>query len=227
MAIPASTPRERVRIWDLPVRLFHWVIVVLIALAWWTAENDQLRWHLLIGDAIAGLLVFRLCWGLFGSSTARFSHFLKGPNAVARYAAGLFRRPAQVGPPGHNPMGGWSVVALLALMAAIVGLGLFSVDVDATASGPLADHVSFDHGRVAAHWHHLLFDGLLAFIALHLLAIAFYTLAKRDNLVGPMITGRKSMVEGGGLRSGRWPLLLFAAGLGVVVAAFLLNGAKI
>jgi cytochrome b len=212
---PAQAGR-RVRIWDRPTRLFHWLIVVLIALAWWTAQNGQMQWHKRLGYAIAGLLVFRLYWGIVGGSTARFASFLKGPGAVARYAAGLLKRPSTVGPPGHNPMGGWSVAALLAVMAAVVGFGLFTVDVDGEESGPLADRISFDAGRFAAHWHHQLFNGLLALIAIHLLAIAFYAVVKRHNLIGPMLTGRGRAAEGAGdLRSASaWRL-----GLGAVLAA--------
>ena len=141
----------RIKVWDAPIRLFHWLIVILIALAWWTAENDQMLWHKRLGYSIAGLLLFRLYWGVVGASTARFSNFVKGPLEVVRYAGGLFKRPSDAGPPGHNPMGGWSVVALLGLMSAIVGFGLFSVDVDGEESGPFADRVSFDTGRLAAH----------------------------------------------------------------------------
>jgi len=186
----------RIKVWDLPIRLFHWAIVVLIALAWWTAETDHMQWHLLIGYVIAGLLVFRLWWGFFGGSTARFAFFVRGPRAVAHYAASLLKRPSEVGPPGHNPMGGWSVIALLAMMIGEVGLGLYAVDVDGVESGPLADRVSFDAGRVAAHWHHLLFNGLLALIAIHLCAIAFYAAFKRDNLIAPMLTGRRRAEDG-------------------------------
>ncbi len=208
-----------VRVWDGPIRIFHWSLAVLLPLAWWTAQQGQMGWHRLIGYAIAGLLAFRLWWGVAGGSTARFAGFVKGPRTVARYAASLFRG-SEPGPPGHNPMGGWSVLALLTLLIAEVGLGLFSVDVDGEASGPLADRVSFDAGRFAAHWHHLLFNGLLALIGLHLCAIAFYAAVKRDNLIGPMLTGVGA--RGEGFRpAARWRLwagLALAGGVALALA---------
>ena len=225
---PPSSLTGRVKIWDAPIRLFHWLIVVLIALAWWTAENGQMPWHKRLGYSIAGLLLFRLYWGMVGASTARFSGFVRGPVSVARYVGGLFRRPSAAGAPGHNPLGGWSVVALLGVMSAIVGFGLFSVDVDGEESGPLADRVSFDVGRLAAHWHHLLFNGLLALIGLHLCAIAFYAVVKRDNLVGPMITGRRKAAADteGAVTAPLWRLLVGTA-LGVAFAIILAKGFRI
>jgi cytochrome b len=223
--------RAPIQVWDAPIRLFHWLIVVLIALAWWTAQNGQMQWHKRLGYAIAGLLLFRLYWGVVGISTARFSRFVKGPATVARYARGLLKRPSIAGPPGHNPMGGWSVIALLGAIGGIVGLGLFSVDVDGEESGPFADRVSFEAGRFAAHWHHLLFNGLLALIVLHLCAVAFYAVVKRDNLIGPMITGkRRAETEAeteteGAVTAPLWRLFLGAA-LGVAFAVMLALGFK-
>jgi cytochrome b len=217
----------RLRVWDRPVRLFHWAIVILIALAWWTAKQGEMTWHRPIGYAIAGLLAFRLWWGVAGGSTARFSDFVKGPRAVAAYARSLARPDPDPGPPGHNPMGGWSVVALLGVLIAEVGLGLFSVDVDGDASGPLADRVSFETGRLAAHWHHWLFNGLLGLIGLHLCAIAFYALVKRDNLVGPMLTGSKPAPPGTkGLVGAPWWRFWMGVALAVVVAGALASGLR-
>jgi cytochrome b len=138
------------------------------------------------------VVIFRLIWGFAGSSTARFSDFLRGPRAVATYVGDLVRGRIAAGPIGHNPLGGWSVAAMLALLAAELGLGLFTVDVDGDQPGPLAKFISFDQGRAVAQWHHWLFNGLLALIGLHLAAVIFYALVKRDNLVGPMLTGAKS-----------------------------------
>lgn len=179
-----------VRVWDAPVRIVHWLIALAIPTLWWTASHDQLEWHRRIGYAVLGLIIFRLIWGFAGGSTARFASFVRGPRAVLAYARTL------VGPKtdpavGHNPMGGWSVVALIALIVAETGFGLFSVDIDGMESGPLAGMVSFDAGRFAAQWHHWLFNGLLILIGLHLAAIAFYAAVKRENLVGPMLTGRR------------------------------------
>jgi cytochrome b len=176
------------RVWDLPIRLFHWLLAALIAFSWW-AHEDHLDWHRLSGFAIAGLLVFRLWWGLAGSSTARFSSFLKGTGGVLAYLRGA---PAG---PGHNPLGGWSVAAMLATLIVQIALGLFSVDQDGFESGPLARLVDFDTGRLAAAGHELVFNLLVALIVLHLAAIGWYGF-RRKNLVGPMITGRTTASDG-------------------------------
>jgi cytochrome b len=189
------TALARVRVWDAPVRIVHWLIALSIPALWWTAEHDQLEWHRRLGYGVLGLVVFRLLWGLMGGSTARFANFVRGPAAVLAYA-GRLRRGERVVVVGHNPMGGWSVVALLTLLASETALGLFCVDVDGLESGPLSRFVSFDIGRAAAHWHHALFNALLGLVGLHLAAIAFYAAAKRNNLVRPMLTGWRPGADG-------------------------------
>jgi cytochrome b len=171
------------RVWDIPIRTVHWLLAILIAFSWWSAKSDHLSWHRMSGYFILGLLVFRLLWGFVGSPTARFARFLKGPGAVAAYVRG--RAPTPV---GHNPLGGWSVLALLTVTAVQVGLGLFSVDEDSIEAGPLSSLVSFDAGRAIAHLHHRLFWVLVGLIVLHLAAIAVYALQGK-NLVKPMVTG--------------------------------------
>jgi len=194
-----------VKIWDAPTRWVHGLIIALIGLAWWTESHDQMDWHIRIGCALLGVVLFRLAWGFFGGATARFSSFVRGPGAVLRYAAKLARGGVAEEGVGHNPMGGWSVVALLGVMAAEIGVGLFCVDVDGLESGPLADRVSFQAGRAAAHWHTVLFNALLALIALHLCAIAFYGIVRKDNLIGPMLTGRKRLAGRNGDATGASP----------------------
>jgi cytochrome b len=170
----------------------HWAIVALVAFCWWSAENDQLALHELAGEVLVGLVVFRLIWGVVGSSTARFADFLRGPRAIFAYVGELRRGRAGHPVIGHNPLGGWSVAGMLGLLGLDVGLGLFAVDVDGDQPGPFSGLVSFDQGREIAHVHHWVFNVLLALIALHLLAILFYAVVRRDNLVGPMLTGAKS-----------------------------------
>lgn len=182
----AQAPRGTA-IWDGAVRLFHWCLVGLIAFSWWSAHDHRLDWHRRSGLAILALLLFRLIWGFVGGRTALFAHFVKGPRAALAY----LRAPnAAPGVPGHNPLGGWSVLAMLATLAAIVGAGLFAVDVDGLESGPLADRISFEAGRVAAGVHRVVFNLLLALIALHVSAILFHLLVRRRNLIAPMIHGR-------------------------------------
>ena len=173
-----------VRIWDLPVRLFHWSLVLLVPALWWTAENERMEIHILLGQIMLGLILFRLLWGLFGGSTARFSAFVKGPGAVLRYLRGGGRSF------GHNPLGAWSVVAMLLVLAIQVGLGLFAIEEDALYEGPLSHLVSYETARTLADRHEMMFKVLLVLIALHVLAILYYLVVKRDNLVAPMVTGR-------------------------------------
>lgn len=209
VAIPAS---QRVRVWDLPVRLFHWLLVFLIAAAWWTAEQRELEWHRLAGYAILTLILFRIAWGLWGSTTARFSHFVRRPAAVRTYMSGLLKRRAH-DRLGHNPLGGWSVLAMLGLLGFQVLLGLFAVDVDGMESGPLSYLVDFDTGRLAAETHSLTFNFLLGLIGLHLAAILFHRLHGGKDLVGPMIHGKADQVASAdniGFASNRLAVLILA-----------------
>ena len=206
-----SDTNERVRIWDAPVRLFHWLLVILIAALWWTGTERMLDWHRLAGYSIFALVLFRILWGLFGSSTARFSHFVRGPSAVGSYVRNdLFRRG---GAPhvGHNPLGGWSVIAMLIVLLVQTMLGMVAVDIDGIESGPFSYLVDFETGRLAARLHHQLFNVLLALIALHVLAILYYLLHRRQNLVGPMITGSRRL-------NGEAPAIRFApTGLAILL----------
>jgi cytochrome b len=181
-----------VNVWDIPTRLTHWLLVVLLGFSWWSANADQLGWHRYSGYAILTLVLFRVYWGFVGSSTARFREFARGPIAVARYARSLFARKSVVAI-GHNPMGGWSVLLLLALLLMQVGLGLFAVDVDGIESGPLAQWVSFETGRAAAKLHHRVFNVLLTFAALHIMAVLYYQLFKRHALISAMFSGVKRL----------------------------------
>jgi cytochrome b len=181
----------RVRVWDWPIRLFHWLLVILIAAAWWTGENEDLTWHYRIGFSVLVLIAFRLVWGIIGSSTARFATFVRGPRAIFSYLRGS--APYAV---GHNPLGALSVLALLALTAMVVGLGLFATDEDGIDPGPLSHLVSEEAAEVAQELHELSFNLLLVLIAIHLAAILYYALFKRDNLLGPMVSGRRDVPEG-------------------------------
>ena len=173
-----------VRVWDVPIRLFHWTLAGLIVFSWYTAEVQMLDWHLRSGMAILFLLVFRFMWGLLGSSTARFSQFVKGPAAITAYLRGQVKAG-----PGHNPLGALSVIALLGLAALQVVLGLFSEDNDGLMAGPLSLMVSPETSKALTELHEGLFNVLLAFIVLHIGAIIFYAI-RGKLLVGPMITGQ-------------------------------------
>jgi cytochrome b len=210
---------QTVRIWDLPVRLFHWAIVLLVPALWWTAETHRMEWHLLLGEVMLGLMLFRLLWGVLGSSTARFASFVRGPAAVIRYLRGAGRSI------GHNPLGGWSVVLLLLALGVQTGLGLFASDEDGIYYGPLAS-TDLDTAHMIAERHETFFWVLVALILLHVLAILYYLLVKRDNLVTPMITGRGPAGEAGAamVPAPLWRFLLsagLAAGLTLAITTLL------
>jgi cytochrome b len=179
------------RIWDLPTRLFHWVLVVLIFLAWLSAWRDWMKLHVACGLTVLALLLFRVIWGLIGSDTARFSHFLKSPLAAIRHLLQLPRREPDV-EVGHNAAGGWMVIGLLALLCVQVGTGLCSND-DVLVEGPLAATVGKDRSDWLTHIHHLNFTLIEIAIALHVLAIITYRVLKGHNLLLPMITGKKRL----------------------------------
>ena len=165
----------------------HWATVIAVALSWWTGETGRLEWHRWSGYALLGLVTFRIYWGFFGSSTARFRQFVRGPRAIAGYLRGAWDVAA-----GHNPLGALSVLALIVLLLLQVTLGLFAVDVDGIESGPLSLYVSFETGRLAAEWHEAVFNVLLALTALHIVAIAWYRVVKKEKLVEAMIHGTRA-----------------------------------
>lgn len=216
-----------IRVWDLPLRLFHWLLVLLVLVSGLTGQFSAdlgpwaARWHLLSGYGVLSLLLFRLVWGFAGGTYARFVSFVRGPRAVLEYAQeALGRRPARLYL-GHNPLGGWSVLAMLGCLAMQVGCGLFLADEDLGIEGPLAKYVAARTIDGLAIVHQAGLYGLLALIATHLGAIAFYRLAKGDNLVRPMLTGDKE-VPGGpesqSARGGHWlpGLLVLAGAIGIV-----------
>lgn len=215
----------RAKLWDAPVRIVHWLLVVLILVSWLTAGENMVvhRWS---GYAVLGLVVFRIYWGFFGSESARFSRFLKGPKAVLAYAKTLGSRAA-VAHAGHNPLGGLSVAALLFLILAQVGFGLFAVDVDGMESGPLSYLVEFDTGRLAAEIHELLFRILQALIVLHIAAVVFYLVYKRQNLIRGMITGRGAFASDPGLKFAPWWTLLIGVVLALAVAWAVSKGLRL
>ena len=182
-----------IRVWDVPTRLFHWVLVALLLFSWWSAKNHHMEWHLKSGICLLGLMLFRLLWGFFGSSTARFLSFLYSPAQVIAY----LRSGAAPRSPGHNPIGGYSVLVMLLALCAQIGSGLFATDIDGLESGPLSYLVDFDQSRVAAKIHGISFNILLALGGLHILAILFYLVARKRDLIRPMITGSDAHPDAG------------------------------
>jgi cytochrome b len=208
---------QRIKVWDLPVRLFHWAIVVLILFAWGTQEFDHMEWHVWIGYTILTLLLFRIVWGFVGSDTARFSRFLRSPVAALRHLAHLSRREPDR-EIGHNAAGGWMVLVMLALIGVQAGTGLFSND-DGNTEGPLMHLVSKDQSDWLSHIHSVNFKLIEAVIVLHVLAIVVYAVLKRHNLVRPMVTGTKLIPSDAGaprLVSPVWAVVTLAVAAGVV-----------
>lgn len=187
---------ESVRVWDLPVRLFHWLIVILVAFSWWSAEEGgvMLKYHMWSGYTVLTLLLFRLGWGVIGSRYARFADFVHGPRRVLATAGALFdRRPLPVA--GHNPVGGWMVVVLLVCLLVQAATGLFAND-DLFNEGPLYAYVGKDWSDRLTAIHHLNFTVLVSLIAVHVLAVAWHRLRKGERLVTAMVTGRKTLPSG-------------------------------
>lgn len=213
-ASPASAASVTgTRVWDLPTRVVHWLLVAGLGLSWWTAETGRMEWHRWSGYSLLALVLFRVYWGFVGGSTARFGNFVRGPRAILAYLREP--RPASI---GHNPLGALSVVALLGLLLLQIVLGLFAVDVDGIESGPLSLYVSFQTGRASAEWHDAVFNVLLALVALHIVAVLYYLAFKRQNLVGAMVTGKRTFEgEVTPLTSASWTRLLIGLSLSGVV----------
>ena len=184
-----------VRVWDLPTRTFHWVlatcVLASIASAW--IGGNAMVWHFRLGYVVFTLLAFRLVWGLIGGHWSRFANFIYTPGTVARYLRGQ-SRAGEHHEVGHNPLGAFSVFGVLALLALQVGTGLFADD-EISNTGPLIKFVSGATSLAMTKWHKSYGQWLIiALIVLHVAAILFYLLAKKRNLVKPMVTGDKQLL---------------------------------
>lgn len=199
-----TSPNARILVWDLPVRLFHWMLALSFAGAWLTAESE--RWrdvHVVLGYTAGLLVVLRIVWGIVGTRHARFASFVRGPRRVVAYLRSLVeRRPEHA--VGHNPAGGWAIVALLASTLAVVATGL----VIEGGSAP----------RGMGDLHEGLATAMLALVGLHVAGVVVGSLAHRENLVRPMFTGRKLGAPGDGIRRPR--RLVAAALLALVVGVW-------
>lgn len=199
-------------IWDLPVRLFHWSLAALILFSWWTAENEELDLHIASGLAILTLLVFRLLWGIFGSSTAQFRRFIRPPREVIAY----IRDSEAWKGIGHNPLGALSILAMIVVLKLQVATGLLNADDDGLAEGPLSFKVSESTVEFAHEFHELLWNALLALIFLHVAAILYYRVFRKKDLITPMITGSGEVDPAATpMQAGRWwvALLCLVGGL--------------
>jgi len=197
-------------IWDIPTRLFHWLLVASVVAQYVTAEwlDNAVQWHFYIGYFTLGLLIFRLIWGFVGPTYAQFSQFVKGPKAVIGYISNLFNKnsPAVA---GHNPLGGWFVIIMLVLLSIQAVSGLFMTD-DIFLDGPYRSAVSEDTLDLMNTLHHLAFDILIWVIALHISAILFYAVYKKQKLVPPMVHGKKATNDKAITSSRLWLALVVA-----------------
>lgn len=192
-------------LWDIPTRLFHWSLVVCIPLAWWSGEEGNFELHEWIGYTILVLVVSRIVWGFIGSRHSRFSDFLAGPGKVAAYLRDGHNPSA-----GHNPLGGWSVVVLLALLLVQAVSGLFNTD-DALFNGPLYYAVSDETLGLMGDLHELAFDGLVIMVVLHILAVLYHQFRRGEQLLPAMIRGRAEGRAGLAPAAPLWRYLLILA----------------
>ncbi len=186
-----------VRVWDLPTRLFHWTLMLCVIGSVASAKigGNAMVWHFRLGYAVLALLAFRLLWGLVGGRWSRFASFAYGPSSLRRYLQGASRADEHH-EVGHSPLGALSVFALLALLAAQVGSGLFADD-EIASSGPLVRFVSGATSSLLTGWHKHWGQWLiLALVALHMLAVAVYRVKRGRDLITPMIVGDKPLPAG-------------------------------
>ena len=211
---------QKIVVWDVPTRLFHWLTVMLVAAAYATWRLNWMDWHAYAGYALLAFVVFRLLWGFFGSETARFARFLAAPRRAAGHLAQLLRREPdrQV---GHNPAGGWMVLLLLALLLAETLTGIY-INNDIADVGPFTELAPAPVANFISTLHDVFWQALLVAVILHVLAVVLYWAAKRQNLLLPMITGCKVLPPGvrPPAQAGALRALLFL-GCGTLAAAAL------
>ena len=176
---------KKITVWDMPVRFCHWGIVALIIALYITAKSGNMEMHALWGKLLLTLIFYRMCWGFIGSETALFEKFLCNPFELWAYLRGKLMAPRY----GHNPLGGWSIMAMLAVLAVQAILGLCSRD-DVLFEGPIVKYLGEHISNRITHLHKLdFYFVLLPLIALHIGAVLYYYYVKKRDLISPMITG--------------------------------------
>ncbi|MFK8041307.1 cytochrome b/b6 domain-containing protein [Congregibacter sp.] len=183
-APPDVSLQKQYPLWDLPVRLIHWLILLLLPASWWTAEEGYQEVHQWLGLTLLLAVLTRLCWGIVGSPQSRFKDFLRGPMGVLAYFRG-----ASSTTPGHNPAGGWSALLLWLLLLAQALTGTVNTD-DVLYTGPF--YYVFDTGisDALAAYHEIIFNVLLGFIALHVASVLYYERVRKQRLLKPMVLGK-------------------------------------
>lgn len=213
--------RISVKIWDLPLRIFHWLLAVLIVIMLVSANLGNFDVHITTGKIIVVLLLTRVAWGFLGSSNVRFSALVFKPRAYIDYIKTLpERRPGYS--VAHSPIGSLAVIAILVALAVQVTTGLFATDVDGLVEGPFAYYIPYELTREASDIHVTHVDWLIALIIVHIAANAFYYVYKRDNLIKPMITGTRQIPSDLAINTPRLAPLWKTALVTVVVAAVMI-----
>jgi cytochrome b len=204
------------RVWDWPVRLVHWSMVLLLIALLITAKigGDAMAWHMRAGETMLALVLFRVIWGFAGSRHARFSSFVRGPRAVISYARSMIIPPHELHV-GHNPLGGWMVIALLLALLFQTGTGLFTND-DVLTDGPLVRLITKDLSDTISSYHRRNVWIVVALASAHIGAVLYYLVAIKENLIAPMLHGAKTLPathagEGGDGANGVKAAVIFAA----------------
>lgn len=203
--------KQKIKVWDAPTRLFHWLLVLLMGFMWYSATQggDMLVWHLRGGLLMLALVVFRLCWGIWGSDTAKFSRFVRPFSEIRSYTQGQMSEDELV---GHNPLGALMVIALLAALVFQTATGLFAADENTFTNSGFLNHLVSEHAGTLARKIHVNFFNVLAVLAgVHIAAVLLYRFVKKQDLITPMINGFKTI-------DAKQPKL---AGMGQLFAALL------
>lgn len=185
--------KQKIKVWDVPTRLFHWLLVLLMGFMWYSATQggDMLVWHLRGGLLMLALVVFRLCWGIWGSDTAKFSRFVRPFSEIRLYTQGQMSEDELV---GHNPLGALMVIALLAALVFQTATGLFAADENTFTNSGFLNHLVSEHAGTLARKIHVNFFNILAVLAaVHIAAVLLYRFVKKQDLITPMINGFKTI----------------------------------
>jgi len=216
--------RPATKIWDLPIRIFHWGLVAAIATSWISMKLENMEVHVISGACVLGLLVFRLLWGIWGASTAQFHRFIPSPIKLLNYLRG--RTADNLISIGHSPIAALSVIAMLAAIAFQTLTGLVSDD-DVYTTGPLIEFVESDFSEWATGMHSTNSDILLGLMALHIAAILYYKFVKKLSLVKPMVTGvsaeQNQAVVANPLIERSWVVFFLTAAVSVAVPYVIFN----
>jgi cytochrome b len=199
--------RQSHPLWDVPTRLGHWLLAACLPLSWWSAETENYELHEWLGYTVIVLVASRIAWGFVGSAHSRFADFLVGPRRILAYLRGR-----EAGGAGHNPLGGWSVVALLLLLLLQAVSGLFNSD-DVFFNGPLYYGASVGLRDAMGQVHEVGFYLLLALVGLHILAVLYHQLWRRERLLQAMVRGSAAGRAGRAAPVSGWRALLIVLGV--------------